>query len=117
KTTIKMEEIRWGMIGAGDVTELKSGPAFSKVSGSKLVAVMRRDLEKDKDYASRHKVGTWYTDAQALIDDPDINAIYIATPPDSHAEYAIRALKAGKYVYVEKPMVLTSKEAERVVDA
>jgi predicted dehydrogenase len=98
------ETICWGIIGCGDVTEVKSGPAFNKVPGSSLVAVMRRDGAKAKDYAERHGVPKWYDDASKLINDPDINAIYVATPPGSHEEYAIAALKAGKPVYVEKPM-------------
>lgn len=107
------------MIGAGDVTEIKSGPAFQKVSNSRLLGVMRRDEEKVKDYAKRHGVQKWFTDAQELIDDPEINAIYVATPPDTHDIYAIAALEAGKDVYVEKPMALSAEKAqqlEKVVD-
>lgn len=96
--------IRWGIIGCGDVTEVKSGPAFSKVQGSRLVAVMRRIGAKAKDYAERHGVPKWYTDAAALINDPEVDAIYVATPPGSHEAYAIASLRAGKPVYVEKPM-------------
>ncbi len=107
-----MDQINWGVIGCGDVTEVKSGPAFSKVPNSTLVAVMRRDAEKAADYAKRHNVPKWYTDADALINDPDVNAIYVATPPDSHADYAIRAMRAGKPVYVEKPMALNAAECE-----
>ena len=107
-----MDQINWGIIGCGDVTEVKSGPAFSKVPNSILVAVMRRDGEKAADYARRHNVPKWYTDADALINDPDVNAIYVATPPDSHADYAIRAMRAGKPVYVEKPMALNAAECE-----
>ncbi len=99
-----MEKINWGIIGCGDVTEVKSGPAFNKVPHSSLVAVMRRDAAKAKDYANRHQVPKWYDDAAALINDPDVNAIYIATPPSSHCEYALAAIDAGKPVYVEKPM-------------
>jgi len=110
-----MQKTYWGMIGAGDVTEVKSGPAFQKVEGSELVAVMRRNAEKAEDYARRHGVTKWYTNAQELIDDPKINAIYIATPPDSHEDYALRALKAGKAVYVEKPMTLSSIQAQHIV--
>src|SRR5688572_22835325 len=98
--------IKWGIIGCGDVTEVKSGPAFNKVKHSSLVAVMRRDAAKAKDYAERHNVSKWYADANALINDPDVNAIYIATPPSSHEEYTIAAVNAGKPVYVEKPMAL-----------
>lgn len=105
-----MDQVNWGIIGCGDVTEVKSGPAFSNVPHSRLVAVMRRDTEKAADYAKRHQIPTWYDDADALINDPAVNAIYVATPPDTHAEYAIRAMQAGKPVYVEKPMALNADE-------
>ena len=87
-----MNKINWGIIGCGDVTELKSGPAFNKVKNSELVAVMRRDAAKAKDYALRHQVPKWYADANELINDPAVNAIYIATPPSSHEAYTIAAL-------------------------
>jgi predicted dehydrogenase len=96
--------ISWGIIGCGNVTEVKSGPAFQKVSNSKLVAVMRRDASKAADYALRHGVPKWYSDATQLINDPAVTAIYIATPPAFHEAYTIAALQAGKPVYVEKPM-------------
>jgi predicted dehydrogenase len=112
-----MEKIRWGIIGCGDVTEVKSGPAFNKVKNSELVAVMRRNEEKVKDYARRHHVPKWYTDAAKLISDPDVNAIYIATPPSSHEEYALSAIKAGKPVYVEKPMSVNAIAANNIVKA
>ena len=101
-----MNTIRWGMIGCGSVTELKSGPAFNKVVGSSLVAVMRRDAQKLKDYANRHNVPHFFTDANELIQHPEVDAVYIATPPKYHEDYAIAAMKAGKPVYVEKPMAL-----------
>ena len=110
-----MKKISWGIIGCGDVTEVKSGPAFSKVKNSELVAVMRRDAAKAKDYALRHHVPKWYSDANDLINDPDINAIYIATPPSSHEEYTIAALQAGKPVYVEKPMSVNAASAENMM--
>ncbi|XHR92663.1 Gfo/Idh/MocA family protein [Mucilaginibacter sp. UC70_90] len=87
--------INWGIIGCGNVTEKKSGPAFKKVAGSNLVAVMRRDAEKAADYAARHGVGKWYSDAGELLNDQELNAIYIATPPASHLNYALTALKKG----------------------
>lgn len=110
-----MKKINWGIIGCGDVTELKSGPAFNKVKNSALIAVMRRDAAKAQDYAQRHNVPKWYTDAKSLIDDPDINAVYVATPPSSHEEFTIAALKAGKPVYVEKPMSMNAAEAENMM--
>lgn len=109
-----LDQVNWGIIGCGNVTEVKSGPAFNLVEGSKLVAVMRRNGELAKDYASRHKVPKWYADATALINDPDINAIYIATPPDSHLEYTRVALQAGKPVYVEKPMARDAAECDEM---
>jgi predicted dehydrogenase len=96
--------IGWGIIGCGNVTEVKSGPAFQQVPNSKLVAVMRRDASKAADYALRHGVPNWYSDARQLIKDPAVTAIYIATPPAFHEAYTIEALQAGKPVYVEKPM-------------
>ena len=63
---------------------------------------MRRDEKKVKDYAQRHNVAKYYTDAQQLIDDPEVNAIYIATPPAQHEEFAIKSMVAGKPVYIEK---------------
>ncbi len=99
-----MQDINWGIIGCGNVTELKSGPAFNKIGHSRLVAVMRRDGDKAADYAGRHGVPKWYHEAVQLINDPDVNAVYIATPPSTHARYAIAAMNAGKPVYVEKPM-------------
>lgn len=109
-----MNKISWGIIGCGDVTELKSGPAFNLVPNSELSAVMRRDGIKAKDYAKRHGVRKWYNDASELLQDSTINAIYIATPPAYHEAYALQAFKAGKNVYVEKPMALDSMEAERM---
>lgn len=110
-------EVHWGIIGCGDVCEVKSGPAFSKVANSKLVAVMRRDAEKAKDFAARHNVPRHYSDAQQLIDDPEVNAIYIATPPAQHEEYALKAMAAGKPVYIEKPLALNTPSTLRIRDA
>lgn len=112
-----MKAINWGIIGCGDVTEVKSGPAFNKVPNSKLTAVMRRDTAKVTDYAKRHGVGKSYTDAYALINDEEIDAVYIATPPSSHEEYTIASLKAGKPVYVEKPVSLDAKGCQNMVAA
>jgi len=107
--------VNWGIIGCGDVCEVKSGPAFNKVANSKLLAVMRRNVDKAKDFAQRHKVPKYYADAVELVNDPDVNAIYIATPPSSHESYLEMALKAGKPVYVEKPVTINSASVERMI--
>lgn len=106
--------IRWGFIGCGEVTERKSGPAFAKADGSAIEAVMSRDKTKACSYAQRHNIKKWYTDAMDVIDDPNVDAIYIATPPSSHATYAIMAMKAGKPVYIEKPMAQSYDECMRI---
>ena len=108
-----MKLISWGFIGCGEVTEKKSGPAFNEIDGSHVEAVMSRSEEKARSYAERHHIPKWYTDAQALIDNPDVNAIYIATPPSSHATFAIMAMKAGKPVYVEKPLAASYEDCAR----
>lgn len=112
-----MEKIRWGIIGCGDVTEVKSGPGFQKASDSELIAVMRRNSELAEDYARRHGVKKWYSDAETLIKDPEVDAIYIATPPAYHMEYTIQCAKAGKPVYVEKPMARNFQECEAMIYA
>jgi 1,5-anhydro-D-fructose reductase (1,5-anhydro-D-mannitol-forming) len=109
--------IRWGILGCGDVCEVKSGPAFQKVEGSRLVAVMRRDGAKARDYARRHGVPRWYADADELIADAEVDAVYVATPPGSHAALALKVAAAGKPCYVEKPMARNHAECLRMVEA
>src|SRR5579862_7254475 len=109
--------IRWGIIGCGDVTEVKSGPGFQSASGSELVAVMRRNGALAEDYAKRHRVPYWYDDADALINNPEVDAIYVATPPGSHLEYALKVCAAGKPAYVEKPTARSYNECVTMVEA
>ncbi|WP_111641416.1 Gfo/Idh/MocA family protein [Marinimicrobium alkaliphilum] len=109
--------LRWGMIGAGDVAEVKSGPALYKTAGSTLVAVMRRNPERAQDYARRHGVERWSTRAEDILQAEDIDAVYIATPPDSHKDYTLAALAAGKHVYVEKPVALNTRECDAMMAA
>jgi len=116
-TNVPDRDIGWGIIGCGDVTEVKSGPAFGKLPHSKLVAVMRRDVDKARDYAARHGVPRWYGDAAALIADPEVDAVYVATPPSTHKLYALMGIAAGKPVYVEKPMAMNFDECQAIVRA
>ncbi len=111
-----MKTIRWGIIGVGNVCEVKSGPALQKANHSELVAVMRRDGDKARDFAERHHVPKWYDSADALIHDSDVDAVYIATPPHVHLDYTQRVAKAGKPVYVEKPMALSFEECQAMID-
>ena len=112
-----MSPVRWGIIGCGDVTEVKSGPAFAKAEGSALVAVMRRTAHLAEDYARRHGVPRWYADAEALVRDPDVDAVYVATPPDGHLDGVRLAARHGKPVYVEKPMARTHEECLAMIEA
>ncbi len=112
-----MATVNWGIIGCGDVTEIKSGPPLYKVPNSRLLAVMRRDAAKAEDYARRHKVGSWYNDAEQLLNHPELNAVYIATPPSSHLDYALKAIKRGLNVYIDKPVTLNAAEARQIADA
>ncbi len=112
-----MRTIRWGIIGCGDVTEVKSGPAFSKAAHSALVAVMRRNGELARDYARRHGVPRWYDSAEALVTDPDVDAVYVATPPYRHRAYTVLAARHHKPVYVEKPMAMNAAECDEMIDA
>lgn len=116
-TPICSGPIRWGIIGAGDVAEVKSGPGFQKAANSELCAVMRRDGGKAQGFARRHGVPRWSDNADTLLNDPDIDAIYVATPPNSHKDYAVAALTAGKSVYVEKPVALNAAECEAMMAA
>ena len=116
-TLPSVERVRWGIIGVGNVTESKSGPGFQRAERSELVAVMRRRSDLAADYARRHGVPRWYDNADELINDPEVDAVYVATPPDSHREYVLRAAQAGKPAYVEKPMARTAAECEDMISA
>lgn len=107
--------IRWGIIGAGSVCEMKSGPAFYKAKNSQLLAVMRRDSVKAEDFAKRHNVPHWYTQPDDIFGHAEIDAVYIATPPAFHKEYAIAAMEAGKYVYIEKPVTRNATECDDII--
>ncbi len=112
-----MKKVRWGIIGVGDVTEIKSGPAFNKVENSEILMVMRRNLEKVRDYAQRHSIPNYTNIADDVLNNPEVDAVYIATPPSSHSEYAVKAANAKKHIYVEKPMATTYYECERMIKA
>ena len=112
-----MRTIRWGIIGVGDVTEVKSGPGFQKAQHSSLTAVMRRNGDLARDYAQRHGVPIWTDNAQTLIEHPEVDAIYIATPPYAHKTYTLATAQAGKPVYVEKPMAMNHAECQAMISA
>jgi predicted dehydrogenase len=114
-TPVALPGVRWGFIGCGDVTEVKSGPGFQRAERSSVVAVMRRDQAKAEDYARRHGIARWYGDAGRLITDPEVDAVYIATPPSTHKRYVLMAAEMKKPIYVEKPMALDHAECRDMV--
>lgn len=111
-----MEEVVWGLIGTGDVTEKKSGPALYKAKGSRLKGVYNRTKAKAESWVERHGHGRVYDSAEELLADPEINAVYIATPPDSHYQYALQVIEAGKIPLIEKPMALDYAECKKILD-
>ncbi|AKT35963.1 Gfo/Idh/MocA family protein [Chondromyces crocatus] len=113
----RLHSVHWGMIGAGSVTEIKSGPAFQKAEGSLLTAVMRRTQGAAQEWARRHDVPRYHETAEDLIFDPHVDAIYIATPPGTHLDIALMACEARKPVYVEKPMARNYEECKRMNEA
>ena len=112
-----MNHVRWGIIGCGNVTEVKSGPGFQNADGSSLVAVMRRDRALAEDYARRHGVPRVHDEAAGLVADPEVDAVYVATPPSSHCELALLAAAARKPCLVEKPMAMDHAECVRMNEA
>ncbi len=114
---MKTKTVRWGILGAGDVCEVKSGPAFQQAENSELAAVMRRDSAKAKDFAYRHGVKKWYNSVSELLGDTGIDAVYIATPPRYHLEHTLAVLATGKNVYLEKPMAMTTDECRQIIKA
>jgi len=109
--------IRWGMIGTGNVTEKKSAPSFNKIEHSQLVAVANRNPGKAEDYAQRHGIKTWHRDPYEVIRNPEVDIVYVATPPGSHMDYALETLRRGKPVYIEKPMARTGEECRIINEA
>ncbi len=111
-----MNIVRWGIIGAGDVCERKSGPPLYGVHRSQLVLVHRRDRTAGEDFARRH-AGRYVGSVDELVASEEIDAVYVATPHALHAEQTIAALRAGKHVLVEKPMALSAAECTAMIEA
>lgn len=109
--------IRWGIIGCGRVCEVKSGPALYKAAGSEVSIVMRRHRGLAEDFARRHGIRRFTDDAAEVIADPTVDAVYVATRPDTHADYARAVAAARKPCLVEKPMARSAVECRRMLEA
>ena len=112
-----LNQVNWGIIGCGAVCEIKSGPGLYKCNGSNLVAVCRRNGDLAQSFATRHNVPTAYNNVHDLLNDTNVNAIYIASPPGTHQEMALLALAANKPTYIEKPIGRNYKETNEIIQA
>ncbi len=110
-------KLRWGIIGCGDVVEKKSGPSIMGTGNSEIVHVMRRNLEKSKEYADANAILKATDKADEVLNNPDVDIIYIATPPNSHKDYVLQAAEAGKHILVEKPMGLNEAQSLEMCEA
>jgi predicted dehydrogenase len=109
--------LRWGLIGCGDIAHRMVAPALRAAADSQLVAVSRADAGRLAAFAATHGVERTYARWQDLVRDADIDAVYVATPPDLHCVQTVAAAEAGKHVLCEKPMALTVDECQRMIDA
>lgn len=110
-----MKTVHWGILGCGKVCEKKAGPALYGVDHSSLVAVMRRDAEKARDFAARHAVPRWYADQDKLLADSEVEYVYVATPDAAHHAGTLAALRAGKHVLVEKAMASNTQQCDEMI--
>lgn len=109
--------VRWGLVGCGDIAEKRVAAALASAKGSALVAVARRRADLAAEFAARHGAKRWHADWRDLLEDDDVDAVYIATPVNLHVEQAVAAAEAGKHVLCEKPMALSPAECERMLAA
>lgn len=111
-----MKYIKWGIIGCGKYVQENSGPALNNVIKSSVHAVMRRDIKAAKLCARKLNAPKYYNDYEKLIEDRDVNAVYIASPPGFHLKQALLCAKFSKPVYIEKPMARNLFECEAIVN-
>lgn len=111
------EMLNWGVVGCGDVVFKKSGPSILQADRSRIAAVMRRDADKARSFAEAHNIPLCTDDADEVIGHPEVDVVYVATPPSSHKPYVLAAAAAGKHVLVEKPMGMSAEEDREMVAA
>ena len=109
--------IRWGIVGAGEIANRGMAPALNKAADTELAAVQCRTMDKARAFAEKHKAAKAYDSLEKMLGDPDLDAVYIATPNSLHAANTIAAAKAGKHVLCEKPMANTVRDAEAMIEA
>ncbi len=112
-----MKKLNWGLIGCGDISQKRVAPAIRDLSECNLVAINRAQTDLAESFAREFGANQWYGDWQDLIKDENIEAVYIATPVNLHAEQTIAAAKAGKHILCEKPMAMNTRECEQMIAA
>ena len=106
--------VGWGLVGCGDIARKRVAPALRDLDHCRLVAVSRADAARAESFAAEFGARRWHSDWHRLVEDPEVEAVYVATPVHLHAEQAVAAAEAGKHVLCEKPMALTVAECERM---
>ena len=112
-----MHQLRIGVLGAARIAPSALVRPAAKVPEAVVAAVAARDPERGRRFAAKHGIGTVHPGYQALLDDPDIDAVYNPLPNALHAEWTLKALAAGKHVLCEKPFTADAAEARAVADA
>jgi predicted dehydrogenase len=112
-----MDRVSFGLIGCGDIARKRVAPAIRELQNCELVAVNRAQTQLAEAFANEFGAKRWYADWRELLQDDEINAVYIATPVYLHVEQTIAAAEAGKHVLCEKPMALDVAECDRMIDA
>jgi 1,5-anhydro-D-fructose reductase (1,5-anhydro-D-mannitol-forming) len=111
------DQIGWGIVGLGRIDETEIAPAVTAAPNSRLAGVVSRTAAKAEEFAARHGAAAAYDDYRALLEDPSVDAVYIATPNALHADQVVAAAEAGKHVLCDKPLAMTVADAERAVAA
>jgi len=106
----------WGIIGPGRIADSAMAPAINALPESRLVAVVSRDRSRAEAFAKKHNAEYAYTDYAEMLRNPEVGAVLITTPNALHPEQAIAAARAGKHVLSDKPLAISTAEAERVVE-
>ncbi|MCR5584238.1 MAG: Gfo/Idh/MocA family oxidoreductase, partial [Lachnospiraceae bacterium] len=109
--------IKWGVLGTAGIAKWATIPGMQKAKDCELYAVAGRSEEKAKDYKEKFGFEKYYVGYEALLEDPEVQAIYIPLPNHLHCEWTIKALKAGKHVLCEKPLAMNADEVRRMFAA
>ena len=110
------DPIRWGIVGTANIARAQFLPGLREAGGGRAALVASRDRAKAEAYATAHGIDQGIEGYAALVESPDIDAVYVALPNALHAEPTIRALRAGKAVLCEKPLSVGAAQTKEVLD-